>query len=713
MTAPLPVECLLKPRSLAFAGVSSKGGAGAKLLQSAINAGFAGALWPVHPNAPMIAGIPCAQSLASLPGVPDCLVVAVPAKAVVPLLRQAASQGIRSALVVSEGFADMAGGEGEARQRELVALARTSGMAVAGPNCMGIASLRYRFAATMADIPEGAIAGGISLVSQSGGLLNAVAELAANRGIGLNYLISSGNGAVVEIADYIDYLADDPATKVLACIIEGIRDGRRFRGAIERAARVKPLVVLKLGQSERGQRATLAHTGTLAGRHEAFAALFHQNGVALVDSIDALLETAALLEAAPLPKGDGVAVLTVSGGATTLIGDMGEATALHFPEIDTRTNRRLQQILGVERNFANPIDTVGMPRLRAAGSMTAVLDALIEDDGIDVIALALGMRMKGAESHEDLVRCMAAAMKTTAKPLIIISFISNSLTSLWRGFTGKRGLPIVEDLGRGLRAVRHLIDYAAFRRRVAAEPKICEAPATVTLPLFTPRMALTEAESKKILAGAGLPVTKEALAKTPDEAIALAARIGGPVALKVQSPDIPHKSDIGGVYLGARTPADIGQAAERVLENARISCPSADIHGVLVQELVEDGVEFILGMVYDEQFGPLITLGAGGVAVEVFKDAAVRLPPLSPDDILDMIAGLKSAKQLARFRGRPARDVAALVDCSMRFAEFCVATDGRFAAIDLNPVMVRAEGLGVRIADALIVTRGTEEETAS
>jgi acetate---CoA ligase (ADP-forming) len=374
MTAPLPVEKLLKPRSLAFVGVSSKGGAGAKMLQSARNACFAGALWPVHPSAAAIAGITCIKSLAALPGIPDCLVVAVPAEAVVPLLRQAADRGITSALVVSEGFADAASSEGEARQRQLVTLARASGMAVAGPNCMGIASFQYRFAATMADIPEGSIPGGISLVSQSGGLLNAVAELAANRGIGLNYLISNGNGAVVEIADYIDYLADDPATKVIACIIEGIRDGRRFRSAIERAARRKPLVVLKLGQSMFGQQATLAHTGTLAGRHEAFAALFHQNGVALVDTIDAL-------------------VLTVSGGATSLIGDLGEAAALHFPVIGDRTDRRLQHILGVERHFANPIDTVGMPRLRATGNMTAVLDALLEDDAIDVIGLALGMRM--------------------------------------------------------------------------------------------------------------------------------------------------------------------------------------------------------------------------------------------------------------------------------------------------------------------------------
>jgi acetate---CoA ligase (ADP-forming) len=711
MTAPLSVEYLLKPRSLAFAGVSPKGGAGAKLLRSAVNAGFAGPLWPVHPNASTIAGIPCAESLAALPGIPDCLVVAVPADAVVPLLRQAANQGIRSAIVVSEGFADATGGG--IRQDELVALARANGMAVAGPNCMGIASLRYDFAATMADIPEGAMAGGISLVSQSGGLLNAIAELAANRGIGLNYLISNGNSAVVEIADYIDYLVADPATKVIACVIEGVGDGRRFRSAVERAARVKPMVVLKLGRSAFGQHATLAHTGTLAGRHEAFAALFRQNAVPPVDSVDALVETAALLAVAPLPKGNGVAVLTVSGGATTLIGDIGESTALRFPEIGARTNLRLRQILGVERNFANPIDTVGMPRLTAAGSMAAVLDALIEDDGIDVIALALGMRMKGADSHENLVRCMAAATKTAGKPLIVISFMSNSLTSLWRGFPEKQGLPIVEDLGRGLRAVRHLIDYAAFRRRVAADPKPCEWPITVVLPSLPQRLTLTEAESKKILAGAGLPVTKEALARTPDEAVALAARIGSPVALKVQSPDIPHKSDVGGVYLGARTPADIRRAASRVLDNARRSCPNADIHGVLVQELVEDGVEFIIGMVYDEQFGPLITLGAGGVAVEVFKDATVRLPPLSRDEIRAMIADLKSAEQLGRFRGRPARDIAALVDCTLRFAEFCVATDGRFAAIDLNPVIVRAEGLGVRVADALIVTRAAREETAS
>src|SRR5262249_23858557 len=252
----------------------------------------------------------------------------VRAEGVLGVSEGAASVGIRAAYVVSEGFADAANDEGRARQTQLVGLARAKNIVVAGPNCMGLASLGYRFAATMADSRANAEAGGISLVSQSGGLLNSFAELTGNRGIGVNYLVSSGNEAVLEMADYIEFLADDLATKVIACIIEGAKDGRRFRAAVERAARNKPMVVLKLGRSEFGQRATLAHTGTLAGRHEAFAALFRQNGVALVNSIDALVETAALLDLAPLPAGNRVVTMTVSGGATSLIGDLGEAAGI-------------------------------------------------------------------------------------------------------------------------------------------------------------------------------------------------------------------------------------------------------------------------------------------------------------------------------------------------------------------------------------------------
>jgi acetate---CoA ligase (ADP-forming) len=698
---PSPIEALLKPRAIALVGVSAKGGAGANILRSGERFGFVVPTWPVNPNATEIGGQRCYASLRDLPQTPDCVVVAVPASAVLDVVNEAAALGVRGVYVVSEGFADAANDEGRERQAKLVALARSANIALAGPNCMGIASLHFRFAATMADIPSTAVAGGISLVSQSGGLLNSFAEIVTNRGIGVNYLISSGNEAVLEMADYIEFLADDPATRVIACIMEGAKNGRRFRAAIEHTARKKPIVVLKLGRSAFGQRATLAHTGTLAGRHEAFAALFRQNGVALVDSIDALVETAALLDLAPLPQGNRVVMMTVSGGATSLIGDLGEAAGLNFPPIAEATNARIQKILGVERAFGNPLDTVGLPRLRRDGNISAVVQAMLEDDGIDLVGLVLGMRGDGWDSHQELIDRLAAAAKGARKPVMVVSFMSNSLTRHWRGYAQANGLPLIEDLERGLKAVRHLIDYAKFRRSP-------EQRAITPAPVAPPPQAriLTEAQSKKILAAAGLPVTREVLARDPAEAMRLAAEIGGVVALKIQSRDIPHKSDIGGVHLNARTAAEVEAAASKVLENTHRNCPHATIDGILVQEMVEGGVEFILGMTYDETFGPLVVCGAGGITVEVFKDAAVLLPPFTAEEASAAIASLKVATLLDGFRGAPPRDVDALVDCCVRFGDFVAATDGQYAAIDLNPVLVCARGRGVRIADALMETRG-------
>jgi acetate---CoA ligase (ADP-forming) len=711
--APLrPVAALLRPRAIALVGVSPKGGAGARILQSNERFGCRVPAWPVNPNHHEIAGHRCYASLKELPQVPDCVVVSVPAEAVLEVVRDAAAAGIRGAFVISEGFADAASDAGRALQERLVALARSADLALAGPNCMGIASLHYGFAATMADVSAQATSGGISLVSQSGGLLNSFAELTANRGIGVNYLVSSGNEAGLEMADYIGYLADDPATKVIACIMEGAKHGRRFRAAIEAAARVKPMVVLKLGRSEFGQRATLAHTGTLAGRHEAFAALFRQNGVALVDSIDALVETAALFDLAPLPQGDRVVMMTVSGGATSLIGDLGEAAGINFPPIREATNRRVQDILGVERAFGNPLDTVGLPRLRRDGNITAVLQALLEDDGIDLVGLVLGMRADGWDSHQDLVDRLAAAAGVRRKPVLLVSFMSNSLTRHWRGYARASALPLLEDLERGLKAIRHLVDYAAFRRRIAqSEPSAPARPVRDVAAIPAGRL-LTEVESKQILSHAGLPVTRESLARSPAEAVRIAAEIGGAVALKIQSPDIPHKSDIGGVHLGATTAAEVEAAARQVLENAKRNCPQAAIDGILVQEMVADGVELILGMTYDQQFGPLIVCGAGGVTVEVFKDVAVLLPPFHRQDAIAALAGLKVGKLLDGFRGAAPRDVDALLECCERFAAFVAATDGSFKAIDLNPVFVRARGRGVRIADALIETTPAAGESS-
>lgn len=700
-----PIDALLRPRSIAIVGVSAKGGgSGVKMMESASIFGFGGPVWPIHPAATEIGGRTCFKSLSALPEPADCVIVAVPAEGVIKVLEEAVAAGVKSALVVSEGFADAATDEGRDRQEKLLALARSANMAVAGPNCMGIATFAHHYAATMADIPDTAVAGGVSLVSQSGGLLNAFAEHCGNRGIGMNYLISMGNQAVVDLADYIDFFAADDATKVIALIMEGAKDGRRLRAAIERAAPKKPIVVLKLGRSVVGQAATLAHTGTLAGKHEAFEALFKQNGVSLVDSIDELCETAGLFAYAPLPKGDRVAMFTVSGGATSLVGDLGDKAGIHFPAIGKDTNAKLQEIIQVDRSFNNPIDTVGMPRLRRGDSMAKLLDVLNDDDGLDVVGLALGMRIEGAESHDALVAEIARAVPKAKKPLVVLSFVGTSLTKRWRGYAAEHGVPILDNPEIGMRAIRHLVDYAAYRRRVAAGAGKAPVQAFEASKLKS-GLTLTEAESKIILGKAGLPVTKEFLAKTPADAAKLWQSINGPVALKIQSPDIPHKSDVGGVHLGARTAETVEAAAAKVLDNSTRACPDASIDGILVQEMVEDGVEFILGMTYDDQFGPMIVLGSGGVMVEIFKDAAVRLPPLDREEVHGMIAELKASKLLEGFRGASPRDVDALVDCCVQFGAFVASTDGQYAAIDLNPVFVCAAGKGVRIADALIVTR--------
>jgi acetyltransferase len=701
------LSALFKPRSLAVVGASARGGPGTKMLATLRAAGFAGAIWPVSRTSPEVEGFRCFPSLEALPSRPDCLLVAVPAEAVLPILEQGAKLGTPAALVVSEGFADEGSDEGRARQAKLARIAEEAGMAVAGPNSIGFASLGQALVATITDVvPETSIRGSVSLVSQSGGLMLAAAELCANRGVGLDKLVSIGNQAVVELADYLDYLASDPDTRVIGLIIEGVRDGRRFRASLERASRRKPVVVLKLGRSILGQAATLAHTGTLAGKDEAFVTAFRQTGAALVTTIDDFVETCALFDRARVPAGDGICMLTISGGATSLISDNGATAGVRFPPLAQATNQALKEIVGIERDFGNPVDTVGLPRLLNGDTLGRAVAALDADPSLDLIGLVIPMRLAGSPVQDRLIEGLRAAASAASKPVVAISFMSNSLNAHWRGYAQRHGLPLMEDVGAALRAVKSLVDYGAFLRKAGVDD-----PAQIAFVPVAPLKAgasLTEAESKQVLAAAGLPVTREFFAPTSVEAAKNAAEIGSLLAVKIQSADIPHKSDIGGVELRVRA-EDVKASAELVLAKAAKARPDARIDGVLVQEMVEDGIEFILGMNYDEQFGPMILLGAGGLQVELFQDSAVRLPPLARDDVRDMLDELKISKRLAGFRGAPPLDEEALIDCCLRFSDFVVRTDGKFAAIDINPLLVLPRGQGVKIADALIVMNGTQQ----
>ncbi|MDE0028184.1 MAG: acetate--CoA ligase family protein [Deltaproteobacteria bacterium] len=694
------LKALLRPRSVAVVGASPKGSTGGRILGNVLASGFQGAVYPVNPNYDEIRGKACYPSVGALPQTPDCVVVALPVTRVLGVIEEAVAAGVPSGIVVAEGFADGNTPAGRKRQEELQRLAAGGGMAVTGPCCMGVASLKYGFANSYFSIPEDAEPGGVSLISQSGGLTNAVTELGASRNIGFNYIISSGNEAVVEMADYIEYMADDPETQVIACLMEGAKDGAKLRRVLAAATRKKPVVVLKLGRTESGRRATVAHTGTLAGRQEAYAALFRETGVAPVETIDELVETAGLFLHARLPAGGNVVFLTISGGATALISDVNAAAGLQCPPLSEALNERLQEILGVEdRPFSNPIDTVGMPRIERGDNLTTVLDTLLDDDGIDLVGLALSAKRTTGPGQQKLLDQVVTCAKGSAKPLFVLSLASNSLTGDYRTFSADTGVPILEDVAGGMKAVRRLVDYAAYRRRGEGS----RTPAA-SVDFQAPERggALTEYESKRILAGTGIVMTREALAETPEQAVDTAARLGLPVALKVQSPEVPHKSDAGGVHLGAASVEEVEAAYLRVIRNVKAANPEARIDGVLVQEMVTDGLEVIVGMVDDPQFGPLVMLGLGGVYVEVFKDAAFRLAPVDEEDVRAMITELRGAALFRGIRGGRPRDVDALVQCVVRFGDFVAHNASRFTAVEMNPVMVRPAGRGLAVADALI-----------
>jgi len=693
--ASLPLEKLLAPRSLAVIGASEKGNVGGRVFRNALAAGFDGAIYPVNPNYESVEGHRCYASLAALPVVPDCAIVALPANAALAVLKDSADCGIPSAVLLAEGFADAGTDEGTARNERLLELARASGMAISGPNSMGIVSFGRRFMSAFVNLPKGLQRGRLSLVSQSGGLMNAVLELGRNRGLGFDYMISAGNGAIVGLPDYLDWLADDSGTSVIACVIEGVRDGARFFEALHRAAKRKPVVILKLGRTDEGQRGTLTHTGSLAGSDLIFRSACRQAGACLVDDVDSLIETASLLLSCELPKGDNVVIFSVSGGATVLTADLGVQAGLKFKPLAPATNKRLQDILEVDHRFNNPMDVVGNPRLVKGDNLHLCLEAMNDDDTIDAISFVLAMQRDPAASHEKLMASIKAFAPSLKKPLIVMS----EMTWHWRDSPPDIGVPVAATLAEGLLAIRQLVDYAAWRRRPAVP---IAPPVAGSLP--THNGALAEHESKAILAAAGFRIPASVLATSADQAVAFAKAQGAPVVMKVQSRALVHKTEIGGVEVGLSREVDIRAAYDRLTGAARRADPSGHLDGILVEAMVAKGPEFILGLHADPQFGPVILLGAGGTFAELVSDTTVRLPPLDAGEARDMLDELKfGRKLLAGFRDLPASGDAGLIDAIVAFSQFVTNHRERLDGIDINPIRI-VDGQAV-VLDATLILR--------
>lgn len=697
------------PRSLAIVGASSDPERiGGRPLRFLIEGGFAGELYPVNTAGHAeLMGRRAYRSVLELPRGVDHAIVAVPAAAVEQAVADCAAQGVRAVQVFTAGFAEM-GAEGARAQRRLAALARNAGMRLIGPNTLGLINPARGLFATFSTLLNGLRpgAGCIGLATQSGAFGSASYGAAALRGLGLSCAVATGNEADVDVAECIDYLAEDDATRVICTALEACRDGAALRAALLKAADAgKPVVAIKIGRSAVGAAAAATHTGGLAGNDAVYDAVFAECGAVRVQGIDEMLDVAALLATTrALPRGPRVGIVTGSGGIGVLMADEAEALALELPPVPPPTAAQLADLLPFAVP-ANPYDTTaqvtsvpnGIPRVVEA--MLAADPADPTHGGYDTVVAYLAhsglspdrfaatetalAELKARHPHQDLVLVMLSTAEVQQR-------------------LAAAGVPVFGDPSRAMRAIGAA--WALATRRRALHRPAAVPPATQPLPAVA-----TEAQAKAALARAGLPIPAERACASREEAIRAATEIGYPVVAKILSPDIAHKTEVGGVALNLRDAAAVGAAFDTLMRRAAGHRPDARLEGVLIAPMVTGGVETIAGVVVDAVFGPMVMFGLGGTTAELFRDVAFASAPLTPARAGQLVDAVRASKLLAGWRGSPPADRAALVDALVRLSEFAAAHAHEIEAIDVNPLVVREHGC--QCLDAVIAPRAAAAST--
>lgn len=665
MTQQPALDVLWAPKSVAVVGASADPKkTGRRPVNFLLKHGFSGAIWPINPRAETIEGLPCYASVADLPGVPDV------------------------AIVLASGYSE-AGEDGRARQEGLRAAAGS--MRLLGPNTIGAMDLTRGIVLSASGALEGdnLTTGGISVASQSGGILGALLSRGAARGIGFCKLASTGNEADIDIADLIDAYARDAETTVIAAYIEGIRSVDKFRAAALAARDAgKPLVIYKVGRSESGARAAVSHTGAMAGEDRTYDALFRQVGAIRAETFSDLLDLPAMLVARRQMRGNRVAILTSTGGAGSLVADNCGMLGLDVPELDAKTGAVLASLLGQDAPMiGNPVD-VTLAGVEPA-IMTAATEALLATDGIDGVVVVVGSSALGRP--DVAVGAIRAGAAKSDKPLI--------------AYVSPHAPHIVELLNReGVPAFAAPETCATVLKAALPLPPVRPAlnmQGVAAVPGILPTGTLNEAEARDLFANFGLTGAASHVVQTADEAIAAAQQLGGPVVLKVLSRAIAHKSDVGGVRVGL-TAENVGLALTEIAQKL-VAQNLPEPEGYLVQAMVRGGVEMILGFRRDPQLGPLILLGVGGVQAELSDDSTLRLLPLTEGEARGMVDELRVKRLLDGYRGAHAHDIDALVAAIEALARMGTALGDRLQEAEINPLFVLPNRQGVAAADGLIV----------
>lgn len=696
------LDKLLRPRSVAIIGASADT---AKLsgrpLAYLEKYGFRGDIYPVNPRVDAIGGHRCYPDIAALPQAPDAAIVLLGASKVTDAVRELAAIGTGAAIVLAGGFGE-AGDEGRARQDELK---RAAGrMRLLGPNSIGLVNVgdRIVLSASNALVTDDIVPGSIAVVSQSGGILGSLLSRAQALGVGFSKLIATGNESDLEVSDFVDYLAGDPATKVIALYLEGLRKPKAFQAAATRArAAGKAIVAFKIGRSAAGAQSAASHTGALAGSDAVYSALFRQYGIIRAERYSDLIDIPLALSAARPLKGNRVAIITSTGGAASLLADAAGGLGFEMPPPDEATAAKLKALaIDGATLDRNPID-VTLAGVKSETFRT-ILDAVVASPIYDTVAVVLGS--SALREPETVGRPLRECAAASGKP--IIGFVSPDAPQLVRALN-LAGVPTFaapESVATALAALRRVGDTTGT---APIEEQITVAVDGGVRAMLKPG-PLNEAESKWLFAHFGIPVVREIIAESPAEATAAAQTFDGPVVMKILSREVLHKSDIGGVAVGI-THADVAATcsgmARRFTEATKLKP-----EGFLVQQRVTGGVELILGFHHDPQLGPVILLGMGGVTAELYRDTALRLAPVSRRDAQEMIDELKSRPLLTGFRGRPPADIQALVDAIVAFSKMIGALGDDLREAEINPLFVLLEGRGVVAADGVVVVKGVQDD---
>jgi acetate---CoA ligase (ADP-forming) len=702
---PHPLDSLFAPDSIALIGASRDlEKIPGRLLSMLRKNEFPGKIFPINPNYGDIDGLKCYPAIADVGQPIDLAIVIIPARAVLGALEQCAAAGVKNAVIISSGFAEE-GGDSAAMQDAIVALAKDTGMRISGPNAEGFYSQVQRVAATFSptvDVkpdapPLVATIRRIGIVAQSGGIGFAIYHRAKALGIALSYVISAGNESDLGAGEFFEFMVQDASTDVILLFIEGIRDVDKFLVAARRAAEIgKPVIVTKVGRSGAGERAAASHTASMAGWSAAYDAVFAKYGFIVSNDLDEAVTIAAVLTTNPMPKGDRVAVLTVSGGAGIWGADTVAMQGLQVPELSQSIQTEIRKLLPSYGAAGNPIDVTAQGV--HSGGLQRSIDLLDVSDEVDAILVVLSLssdtRMPFKQAE------LKPVLSAQNKPIVFYSYTLPSHFA--RTELAASGAVVLSGLTHAGVAMRQMVQRAKFRLAPPAESAASPPP---DLSAHLKSATLSEFDSKSLLRDAGVALPDEVLVSNRGELDAAIARAGFPLVMKIQSRDIPHKSEAGGVRVNIASKGEAFAAYQALLESAGRHRPDAAIQGVLVGPMAKKGVEIIVGTLLDATFGPMIMVGLGGITTELFKDVIYRPAPVSAAEASAMLAELKAAPLLNGFRGTAKTDIPALSQLIAQISMLAAQFVNEISEIEINPVLVHPQGQGVTIVDALVVRK--------